>query len=99
MNLCIFVCVDPDLSVSGHHSSQRARALVGVAQSAGVLSRAPNGAGSVPGEGTCLGCRFRSQSRCMWKASNRCFSLHIDVSLSFSPLLSLKSIHVSLSED
>lgn len=39
-------------------------------------------AGSIPGQGSCLGCRFGPQSRQVWKTI---FLSHINVSLPFSP--------------
>ena len=44
-------------------------------------------AGSVPGQGTCLGCRFGPQLGSLWEAADRCFS-RTSMFLSFLSLLS-----------
>ena len=51
-----------------------------------------NVVGSIPCQGTHLGCRFDPPSRCIQEATGQCFSLT-------SMFLSLKSINVSLGED
>ena len=53
--------------------------------------------GSIPGQGTCLGCRFGSQSGCIEAATDQCFSL-TSIFLSLSSL-SLKSVSMSLGEE
>ena len=55
-----------------------------------------NVAGSIPGQGTYLGCGFNSQSGCLWETINQCSSLTL-MSLSLSPSLSL-SLSASLSK-
>ena len=60
-------------------------------------------AGSIPGQGTYLGCGFDLRSGRVWEATDRCFSitstfLSLCLSLSFSLPLSLKSISMSSDE-
>ena len=38
--------------------------------------------GSIPGQGTYLGCRFDSQLGCIWEATNWCFSLSLPSTIS-----------------
>ena len=47
-----------------------------------------NLAGSIPGQGTCLGCRLGPQSERVWEATDKCFSL-TSIFLSLSPSLPL----------
>ena len=45
-------------------------------------------AGSIPGQGTYLGCEFDPWLGCLWEATDQCFSLtSMFLSLSLSPLL------------
>ena len=74
---------------------EESRALAGVAQLVGVLSCNQKVAGSIPGQGTCLGCRFSPRSECVqslvWahmRGNQSMLLSPIDVSLSLS--LSLK---------
>ena len=53
-------------------------------------------AGSVPSQGTNLGCRFDPQSQCVWEATDWCLSRCLSLSLSFPT--TLKSIRISLDE-
>ena len=46
-------------------------------------------AGSIPGQGICLGCRFNPQSGCIYEANNQCFSFTW-IFLPLSPTSSLK---------
>ena len=41
-----------------------------MAQLVGTLSHAPKGAGSIPGQGTYLGCRFHPQSARVWETTD-----------------------------
>ena len=52
-----------------------APALASVAQLVGALSCGGKVVGSVPSQGTSLGCKFDSQSGRMQEATSRCFSL------------------------
>ena len=64
--------------------------------------------GSIPNQDTCLGCRFRPQSVCIWETTDQCFSLmlmFLSLCLSFflslppSPSLSLKTLGMSSGDD
>ena len=56
--------------------------------------------GSIPGQGTCLGCGDHPQSGHMQRATDRCFSL-TSVFFSLPPTSSLSKVNknISLSED
>ena len=59
-----------------------APALASMAQLVGALSCGGKVVGSVPSQGTSLGCKFDSQSGHMQEATSRCFSL---ISMFFLP--------------
>ena len=60
------------------------QALTGVAQLVEHHPTKQKVASSIPGQGTCLECGFGLWTRCIWEATDRCFSPFL------SPLLSLK---------
>ena len=56
--------------------------------------------GSIPGQGTYLGCGFHPHSGHIQEATNQCFFLPLFLSLSLSPLLfSQRSINITSGED
>ena len=58
--------------------------------------------GSIPGQGTYLGCKFDPQSGCIWEATNRYFSLtlmFLSLSLSLPSSFSKINKDISLGKD
>ena len=66
-----------------------------MAQLVGVSSTHQKVVGSIPGQGTCLGCELNTWSGLMQEATNRCCSF----SLSFPPSSLSKINNMSLGED
>ena len=83
-------------------NNKRLVVLTGVAQLVGSSSRNQKAVASILGQGTYPHCRFNPWSRCIWEATNQCFSLtSMFLSLPFSLCLSLKAMKKksSLGED
>ena len=59
----------------------------------------PKVAGLIPSQGTYIGCRFDPWLQARARGNQSMFLSHIDVSLSLSPFLPLKSINISSGED
>ena len=71
-------------------------ALTGVAQLVWHCPAKPNVAGSIPGQGTCLGCGFNPQLEHIQEATDPCLSLSsmfLSLSVSLLSPLSKKQIH------
>ena len=74
------------------HTHTHTQALASVVQLVGASSCNQKVAGSIPSQGTCLGCKFNPQSRYIWEATNRCFfftSMFLSLFPFFSPFLPL----------
>ena len=92
-------------SLMAKAASEKMRALAGMAQLVGTSSCGRKVVGSIPGCGTCLGCRFNPQSWCICPpcmGGNQSLS-GIDVSFSlpssFSCSLSRSNEKMSLSKE
>ena len=67
--------------------------MAGVAQLFGHHPANQKVTGSIPGQGTCRGCRFGPHSGCVQEATDQCFSLSLTTGISMGFISPYIEIH------